>query len=92
VKRWFLRIDDTVLRQIRESGVARELMKELRLLEEEGPFAVDLQAVPYAPGYWWLMPRASPANGWEVLIHVDLEGSADLVHVVSIRPRRRTKG
>jgi hypothetical protein len=50
VKRWFLQVDDTVLRQIRESGVGRELMKDLRALEEQGPLAVDIRTVPYRPG------------------------------------------
>ena len=91
MKRWFLQIDDTVLRQIRESGVGRELMKELRALEEQGPLAVDIRTVPYQPGYWWLLPRVPPADGWEVLLHLDLESGAEVVHVVSVRPRRSRK-
>jgi hypothetical protein len=88
VKGWFLRIDNDVLRQMLSSGVAGELMNELRALEEQGPTAVDVQTIMYEPSYWRLTPRVPPADRWELVVQFDHASGADVIHVVSVRPRR----
>ena len=70
------------------SGVGGELMNELRALEEQGPMAVDVQSIMYEPAYWRLMPRVPPADRWELVVRLERESGADVIHVVSVRPRR----
>jgi hypothetical protein len=90
VKGWFLRIDNNVLRQMLSSGVGGELMNELRALEKRGPMAVDVQTIMFEPAYWRLMPRVPPADRWELVVLLDRESGADVIYVVSVRPRRRS--
>ena len=66
-------------------------MRELRALEVHGPGAVDLQTVMYEPDYWRLMPRVTPADRWEVVIHLELQSTARLIEVASVRPQRSNR-